>query len=204
MLDAGLISHTGNIVINPGLGNTINTDGRIVAADGLTAVAGGLTAHGGTYINTNAADGNTAIGNTSNTLELASSGLNVSTDGAITGATTVTTSSDVSVGQHILSTNSIGIVASGTNVFTPIAVGSDIAGTITFNQINNSGDVTVSFAAAYGSAPIVVVSPATENAANPTLGGYVWVTSTPNDFTLHFAGAEGSQIGVSYNYIIIH
>jgi hypothetical protein len=94
----------------------------------------------------------------------------------------------------------------GTSPGTPTTAGSDAAGQITIVTGTlpsiSAVAVTVTFNAAYGAAPYVVIWPANANAA--TLGFLPYVGSTTTTFTVNNGTvALGASTTYVYNYVVV-
>lgn len=134
--------------------------------------------------------------------------------GAITSDTgdITATAGNVTSGKHLLSTGTAPTAAAGANNGTsppaPVVAASatDARGNITFGSGGSAAagaQVGVTFATAYGAAPIVVVNP--HNDATQQLGLYVSATSTTG-FTLSSHGAPTASQGnttYSFDYLVL-
>jgi hypothetical protein len=134
-------------------GNT--TVGGTLGVTGLATLNGGVTVKGTANINTTAADGNTSIGNTSNTFQVASSALNITAGGAINGVTTLSASGAVTLGTTGTSTGTIIFKGSTAASGAITLLGPINPGTFSLTLPNESGTIcsTGSICAGYQAAP---------------------------------------------------
>ena len=127
--------------------------------------------------------------------------------GTMTGAIAgLQASGDISLGKHIATTSTIvsAGVGDGTQILSSSvsAFGSDVAGRVIFTYTNTgagNGTAKITFGTPYSSAPIVVITPVNNPAANLL----PWITSTTTDFTFNIPASQGVQTGATYNYIVI-
>lgn len=130
----------------------------------------------------------------------------------MTAGTTVTATTDASVGRHYLATGSVPAAAAGAGAGSsppaPVVTAgdNDTRGNITWGTGTTAAagaQVAVTFATAFGSAPFVAVTP--RNTATEALGLYVSTKATTG-FTLASTGAPAdSQANTvySFDYIVI-
>jgi len=112
--------------------------------------------------------------------------------------------------RHVIGSSTAPTIANGagagTSPGTPTLTGSDAAGQIsiitgTLPSVSAVA-VTVTFNAAYGTAPYVVIWPA--NAAAATLGFLPYVSSTTTTFTINTGSiALGGSTTYLYNYVVV-
>lgn len=188
---------TGNINVS-GVG--IYGNGLSVTTGGLTVSAGGASITGTTNINT-AGTSATTIGNSGATVAIASSGLNVTTAGAVTGVTTLTTSSTIN-GQTI--SNAASFTGTLTVNGTTLTVGTPGTTTGSLKLANNtssrntlvqalsptgSGDATIQFPSIAGSSTDTVCLVSAHNCVSPNGGTQNFVTK--------YTDAGATQLGNS-------
>jgi hypothetical protein len=136
----GATSVSGANTFTVGTGAT--TLGGTLGVSGLTTLSGGATITGTTSINTTGT-ANTTIGNSTGTFSLASSGLNVSTAGALTGVTGITSSGGYT--QSGSTANTFSGASSFTASGTGLSVTNDasILGTATVGTLSVTSNATV-------------------------------------------------------------
>jgi hypothetical protein len=208
---------------NPGGTYTLPTGGGSILTTG-GGTASGAWLQGG---NTNAAIANYGTIGTLDAADmsfftngLANTRMTILSTGNI-GIGTPTPASLLSVGNtnqfqidasgHLITTTTVLPIGFGANdAFLYLATGSDVAGNVTFDlaPIVGSGSVTITFSTPYATAPTVVLTPASSQAADATSIFGVYVTSTANDFTINFSDTPFSppvfgQL-IKFNYMVVH
>ncbi len=119
-----------------------------------------------------------------------------------------TSSNIVATGDLTLKTAHIFAAQPGTNqplgpADTTFLFTSDVAGKILFTSVIDGGQQTgYTFLNDYDFNPIVMLTPANENAGENT--GSVYVLSATNQFTINFASDDGGDIEYLYNYFIVN
>ncbi len=115
-------------------------------------------------------------------------------------------SGNVSTSGHIATTSTMGFGGNDGTVVTIASVsGSDVAGFIHVNTSGTAGEgfVAVTFGTPYGSAPIVIVSPASPGAqGGGAILGY-YTTATATGFQL-FINSSAIPTIAQFNYMVIH
>lgn len=108
----------------------------------------------------------------------------------------------VSTNGHIVTTSTVGAGSFAGVVTAASAAGSDVAGTVTLTTSGaGAGTATIAFGNTYGTAPIVVITPA--NAAAVASITKVYVTPTATNFTINLTDGAASA-GAAFNYIVVH
>lgn len=144
--------------------------------------------------------------------DIISSGGKLQAGTTVTAGTSITAGTTVTAGTHLLATGTAPTAAAGANNGTtppaPVitAGDNDVRGNITFGSGGSAAggeQVDVTFAKAYGAAPIVMVNP--DNDATQQLGIYVSASSTTG-FSLSCHGAPTSSQAntvYSFDYMVI-
>ncbi|MCC7438312.1 MAG: hypothetical protein IT211_07405, partial [Armatimonadetes bacterium] len=195
---ATALNATGNIVLATAASQISNSAGDVTVADNLVVNSGGAT---DLTIAETGLDRNSAA---TETFAITNSGTG---DAAllVNGATSVTNSRVAIANGHVtsqqttaLSTGTLGAgVASAT-----LSNATDVAGLldITTNSAAATGaQATVSFSLAYGTAPIVVLTPAN----GPAAGIGAHISRTTGGFTVSFIGLPANTTSYQFFYHVI-
>ncbi len=103
---------------------------------------------------------------------------------------------------HVRSEGAAPAVTTSYTTATMATNSTDVAGTVSATGIIGNGTIVVTFNKTYNVAPVVVLTPATCNAAS--FASYVYVTSTSSTFTINFCNMPTTLTGPgSWNYHVI-
>jgi len=220
----------GSVQITGGPGNTGNATGGSVTllggqaslagtgaaaivqggSGGNTGTGGPVQIYGGAGGNSSGPGGNISFLTTPNNNGNFAQAMQITN----TGSVQIGSSNQFTVDKngHMVTTSSIGTVSFTGGVSGASAVGSDVAGVITFSSTSllAVSTITVNYGTTYGTAPVVIVTPANQQAGSEwgtsvTQGGGLmpYVTCNASSFVITFYDWYGAFNG-NLNYVVVH